>query len=64
MDKNYAKIEPFICTPYVGSPIFYNNKDKILEQYDYRLSFVNNDTFKIDEDIVNKLKLSRLIEIY
>jgi anaerobic magnesium-protoporphyrin IX monomethyl ester cyclase len=58
--QNNAKIDPFICTPYVGSPIFYNNKDRILEQYDSRLSFVNDGTFKIDEDTVNKWKLNAL----
>ena len=25
--QNGAEIDPFICTPYVGSPIFYDNKD-------------------------------------
>jgi radical SAM superfamily enzyme YgiQ (UPF0313 family) len=58
--QNNAKIDPFICTPYVGSPIFYNNKDRILEQYDSRLSFVNDGTFKIDEDTVKKWKLDAL----
>jgi len=29
-----AIIDPFICTPYVGSPIFYENKDYVLQQYD------------------------------
>ena len=23
--KNNIEVDPFICTPYVGSPIFYNN---------------------------------------
>ena len=32
--KNNIEVDPFICTPYVGSPIFYNNKDFVLEQYD------------------------------
>jgi len=58
--QNNAKIDPFICTPYVGSPIFYNNKDRILEQYDPRLSFVNDGTFKVDENIVQKWKLQAL----
>jgi len=57
---NNAKIDPFICTPYVGSPIFYNNKDKILEQYDSRLLLVNDGTFKIDENIVKQWKLDAL----
>ncbi|MBT4325782.1 MAG: B12-binding domain-containing radical SAM protein [Candidatus Nitrosopelagicus sp.] len=32
--------DPFICTPYVGSPIYYNNKTFILQQYDERLRLV------------------------
>ena len=35
--QNNIEVDPFICTPYVGSPIFYNNKNSVLEQYDERL---------------------------
>ena len=39
--QNNAEIDPFICTPYVGSPIFYEYKDNVLAQYDERLRLVN-----------------------
>ena len=39
--KNGIVVDPFICTPYVGSPLFYNNRDFILEQYDNRLSYAH-----------------------
>jgi radical SAM superfamily enzyme YgiQ (UPF0313 family) len=35
--KNNLEVDPFICTPYVGSPIYYNNKKFILSQYDERI---------------------------
>ena len=35
--KNKITVNPFICTPYVGSPIFYEYKDKVLQQYDDRI---------------------------
>tara|TARA_B100001765_G_scaffold159425_1_gene103656 strand:- start:10385 stop:12028 length:1644 start_codon:yes stop_codon:yes gene_type:complete len=34
------EVDPFICTPYVGSPIFYNNRSFILQQYDERLRLI------------------------
>ena len=57
--QNGAEIDPFICTPYVGSPIFYEYKDYILEQYDERLKLVKNGNH-IDENLVQKWKLSAL----
>jgi len=57
--QNNAEIDPFICTPYVGSPIFYEYKDYILEQYDERLKLVNNGNH-VDENLVQKWKLSAL----
>jgi radical SAM superfamily enzyme YgiQ (UPF0313 family) len=56
--QNKAEIDPFICTPYVGSPIFYDNKDYILQQYDERLKLpqINN----IDKETIEKWKLSAL----
>ncbi len=58
--QNDAVIDPFICTPYVGSPIFYDNKDFILQQYDERLRLVSEGKFKIDENIVKKWKLEAM----
>ena len=57
--QNGAEIDPFICTPYVGSPIFYEYKDYILGQYDERLKLVNNGKH-FDENLVQKWKLSAL----
>ena len=56
--QNQAEIDPFICTPYVGSPIFYDNKDYILQQYDERLKLpqINN----VDKETLEKWKLSAL----
>ena len=56
--QNQAEIDPFICTPYVGSPIFYDNKDYILQQYDERLKLpqINN----VNKETVEKWKLSAL----
>ena len=55
--QNGAEIDPFICTPYVGSPIFYNNKDFVLQQYDERLKLVNDGKTNISEETVKKWKL-------
>ena len=38
--NNKASIDPFICTPFVGSPLFYDNQDFVLQQYDERLKLV------------------------
>ena len=53
------EVDPFICTPYVGSPIFFNNKDFILEQYDERLKLINR-FGGVDEATIKRWKLSAL----
>ena len=58
--QNDAVIDPFICTPYVGSPIFYDNKDYVLGQYDERLNLVNEGKAKVDENIIKQWKLRAL----
>ena len=58
MKYNIA-VDPFICTPYVGSPIFYNNKDFILQQYDARLKLVS-ETHNIDPAKIESWKLQAL----
>jgi len=58
--QNDAQIDPFICTPYVGSPIFYNNKDRILEQYDPKLAMIRNGLYQVNDEIVKDLKLKAL----
>ena len=58
--QNNAEIDPFICTPYVGSPIFYDNKDFLLQQYDYKLKLVEEGKINPDEEIVKKWKFAAL----
>jgi radical SAM superfamily enzyme YgiQ (UPF0313 family) len=53
------EVDPFICTPFVGSPIFYDNKDRILEQYDERLKLAKNNS-DIDQQTIKNWKLDAL----
>lgn len=57
--RNNIEINPFICTPYVGSPIYYEYKDYILEQYDVRLKYAK-DNPKIDPETLKRWKLNAL----
>jgi len=57
---NNVIIDPFICTPYIGSPIFYEHKEHILEQYDYRLKLVNDGRYEIPEGLKNRWRLEAL----
>ena len=56
---NKIEVDPFICTPYVGSPIYYDNRDYIFEQYDERLKLLKNSD-KIEKNILKKWKLEAL----
>ena len=58
--QNGAEIDPFICTPYVGRPIFYDNKDFLLQQYDTKLKLVADGKTKVDEKTLQKWKLLAL----
>ncbi len=58
--QNGAEVDPFICTPYVGSPIFYHNKEFILEQYDERIRLVNQGKFSVDNEVLKKWNLEAL----
>ena len=58
--QNGAEIDPFICTPYVGSPIFYDNKDFLLQQYDTKLKLVANGDISVDKSILHKWEMSAL----
>jgi len=58
--QNGAEIDPFICTPYVGSPIFYDNKDFLLQQYDTKLKLIGEGKAKVDEKTLHKWKLAAL----
>ena len=57
--KNNIEVDPFICTPYVGSPIYFNNKDFVLQQYDERLKFAA-DNPAIDKSTIDEWKLGAL----
>lgn len=57
---NGAEVDPFICTPYVGSPLFYHNRDYILEQYDERILLVNQGKFSVENRILKKMYLEAL----
>jgi anaerobic magnesium-protoporphyrin IX monomethyl ester cyclase len=56
---NNIEVDPFICTPYVGSPIFYDNRDYIYGQYDERLKLLQN-SGQIDPLILKQWKLDAL----
>ena len=58
--QNNAIVDPFICTPYVGSPIFYDNKDFILQQYDEKLRLVNDGKFQANKESVDLWKLKAM----
>jgi radical SAM superfamily enzyme YgiQ (UPF0313 family) len=55
--KNDAIVDPFICTPYPGTKIFYDNQDFILEQYDERLALLKQlPNPNIPEETIRKWK--------
>ncbi len=58
--QNGAEIDPFICTPYVGSPINYENRDFILQQYDTRLKLVADGRFNVSDELLQKWKLKAM----
>ena len=58
--QNGAEVDPFICTPYVGSPIFYEHKDFLLQQYDTRLKLISEGKTDVDEKTLHEWKLSAL----
>ena len=58
--QNGAEVDPFICTPYVGSPIFYDNKDYLLQQYDTKLKLIAEGKGKVDEKTLHKWKMLAL----
>jgi radical SAM superfamily enzyme YgiQ (UPF0313 family) len=56
--RNGIEVDPFICTPYIGSPIHYNNRKSILEQYDERLRIF--DKTMISENQIKEWELEAL----
>lgn len=58
--QNNATIKPFICTPYVGSPIYYTYKKFVLQQYDERLKKIYHSDSKFNEELIHKWELDAL----
>ena len=58
--KNNIEVDPFICTPYVGSPLYYTYKDFILQQYDERLKLVASGKYGINNELITKWKMRAL----
>jgi anaerobic magnesium-protoporphyrin IX monomethyl ester cyclase len=57
--KNKITVNPFICTPYVGSPIFYNYKDKVLQQYDDRIRILK-ESGEDHKDLLHEIRLKAM----
>jgi len=57
--RNNMEVDPFICTPYVGSPIFYTYKDFVLQQYDERLKIASK-TGAVDKETLENWKLAAM----
>jgi len=58
--KNNIEVDPFICTPYVGSPLYYTYKNFILQQYDERLKLVASGKYGINNELITKWKMRAL----
>ncbi len=55
--QNNAIVDPFICTPYPGTKIFFDNQDFILSQYDEKLAILNeNPNHNISDETIKKWK--------
>ena len=57
--QNGIEVDPFICTPYVGSGLFYKYKDYLLQQYDERLKIIDGHD-SVSSETIEKWKLSAL----
>ncbi len=57
--RNKITVNPFICTPYVGSPIFYEYKDKVLQQYDERINILKRNEEE-NKEILHKVRLEAM----
>ena len=57
--KYGIEIDPFICTPYVGSPLYYNNENFVLQQYDERLKLIDRGNEE-NNDLIKKWRLEAL----
>ncbi|MDC0218315.1 B12-binding domain-containing radical SAM protein [Nitrosopumilus sp.] len=57
--KNKITVNPFICTPYVGSPIFYEYKDKVLQQYDDRIRILKENEQE-HKELLHEIRLKSM----
>jgi len=58
--QNGIEVDPFICTPYVGSPIYFEYKDFLLQQYDERLRLIAEGNYHIPDEQLKEWKLKAL----
>lgn len=58
--RNNIEVDPFICTPYVGSPLYYTYKDFILQQYDERLKLAASGKYGVNGELITKWKMRAL----
>lgn len=56
--RNRIEVDPFICTPYVGSGLYYSYKDYLLQQYDDKIRIA--DKKKVDPLVLERWKLDAL----
>lgn len=54
--KNDAVVDPFICTPYPGTRIFFDNEDFVLSQYDKKLELITKGKIKVPDPLLKKIK--------
>jgi anaerobic magnesium-protoporphyrin IX monomethyl ester cyclase len=57
--RNSIEVDPFICTPYVGSPLYFMYKDYLLQQYDERLKLAKGNP-NFDKETICKWELYAL----
>jgi len=58
--QNDAIVDPFICTPYIGSPIFYDNKDFVLGQYDVKIRLAKEGRICVDQNSLNDWRIKAM----
>ena len=56
---NNIEVDPFICTPYIGSPLYYRYKNYVLSQYDERLKLVK-ELNGVNKETVKQWELNAL----
>lgn len=57
--RNNLEIDPFICTPFIGSPLLYKYRDFVLQQYDHKLKLAK-ERDDIDKKTLKEWELKAL----